>query len=341
MDPNLTTAPHSDPTLVYRYRDGLYAADLLIVGLHLDFFSWLAANPSTKAQICAAHGFVDRPADVLLTLFSAMGFLHHSGDVFRLTDTGREHLVKDSPWYLGPYYPTLADRPIAGDLLKVLRTGKPANWGTHQAGKDWHKSMESEEFAASFTAAMDCRGLYLAQSLAASIDVRRHHHLLDIGGGSGIYACVLAAHNSHLRATVLDKPPVDRIASAAIAKRGVADRVSVVGRDMLVDPLPAGPDVHLFSNVLHDWDTPVIEELLRKSFDALPAGGLVVVHEAFLNTEKTGPLHVAEYSVLLMHASEGRCYSVAEMEGYLSAAGFSSCAYMSGAAARGIMTARK
>ena len=46
-------------------------------------------------------------------------------------------------------------------------------------------------------------------------------------------------------------------------------------------------------------------------------------------------------SVLLMHASEGRCYSVAEMEGYLSAAGFSSCAYVSGAAARGIMTARK
>ena len=227
------------------------------------------------------------------------------------------------------------------DLLEVLRTGKPANWAAQNAGKDWHKSMESEEFAASFTAAMDCRGLYLAQSLAASVDVRRHRHLLDIGGGSGIYACVLAAHNSHLRATVLDKPPVDRIASAAIAKRGVADRVSVVGRDMLVDPLPAGPDVHLFSNVLHDWDTPVIEDLLRKSFDALPAGGLVVVHEAFLNAEKTGPLHVAEYSVLLMHASEGRCYSVAEMEGYLSAAGFSSCAYVSGAAARGIMTARK
>src|SRR5215204_496972 len=125
MDLNLTTAPHSDPTLVYRYRDGLYAADLLVVGLHLDFFSWLHANPSTKAQICAAHGFADRPADVLLTLFSAMGFLHHSGDVFRLTGTGREHLVKDSPWYLGPYYPTLADRPIAQDLLNVLRTGKP------------------------------------------------------------------------------------------------------------------------------------------------------------------------------------------------------------------------
>ena len=341
MHPELISAPRTDPTLLYRYRDALYAPDLLIVGVHLDFFSWLGANPSTLGAVCAAHGFAERPADVMLTLFSAMGLVHRREGVFTLTDTGRDHLVKGSPWYLGPYFPTLDDRPIARDLLEVLRTGKPANWATHDAGKDWHRAMESEEFAASFTAAMDCRGLYLAQSIAASVDLRQHHHLLDIGGGSGVYACVLAAHNPHLRATVLDKPPVDRIASAAIAKRGLADRVSVVGRDMLVDPLPSGADVHLFSNVLHDWDTPVVDELLRKSFEALPAGGMVIVHEAFLNAGKTGPLHVAEYSVLLMHASEGRCYSVAEMEGYLSAAGFSGCAYVSGAAARGVMTARK
>lgn len=340
MDPSLTTVPHSDPTLLYRYRDALYAPDLLVVGLHLDFFSWLNANPSTRAQICEAHGFADRPADVLLTLFSAMGFLHHADDVFRLTDTGREHLIKDSPWYLGPYYPTLADRPFAQDLLKVLRTGKPANWGTHQAGKDWHAAMESEDFAASFTAAMDCRGLYLAQSVASAVDLRHSRHLLDIAGGSGVYACVLAAHNPRLHATVLDKPPVDRIAARAIEKRGLSQRVTVHACDMLAEPLPEGPDVHLFSNVLHDWDVPVVRELLEKSFAALPTNGLVIVHDAFLNAEKTGPLHVAEYSVLLVHACEGRCYSIAEMEEYLTAAGFVECSYVNGAAARGIMTAR-
>jgi acetylserotonin N-methyltransferase len=341
MTPELTVGPHTDPTLLYRYRDALYAADLFIAGLHLDFFSWLGTHPSTLAGVCAAHGFAERPADVMLTLFSAMGLIQQHDGMFTLTETGREHLTGGSPWNLKPYYPSLADRPIARDLLEVLRTGKPANWAAQGAGKDWHRSMESEEFAASFTAAMDCRGLYLAQSLAAAIDLRRHRQLLDIGGGSGVYACVLAAHNPHLRAAVLDKPPVDRIASTAITKRGLADRVSVIARDMLAEPFPTGSDVHLYSNVLHDWDRPVVEELLRKSYAALPAGGLVVVHEAFLNAEKTGPLHVAEYSVLLMHASEGRCYSVAEMERYLSAAKFSSCSYVSGSAARGMIIARK
>ena len=341
MNPELTAGPRTDPTLLYRYRDALYAADLFIVGLHLNFFSWLDTHPSTLDGVCAAHGFAERPADVMLTLFSAMGLVQQRGGVFTLTGTGREHLTTGAPWYLGPYYPSLEDRPIARDLLDVLRTGRPANWAAQHAGKDWHRAMESEEFATSFTAAMDCRGLYLAQSIAASVDLRPHRHLLDVGGGSGIYACVLTAHNPQLRATVLDKPPVDQIAAAAIARRGLADRVSVAGRDMLVDPLPSGADVHLFSNVLHDWDAPVVGQLLKKSFDALPAGGMVIVHEAFLNAEKTGPLHVAEYSVLLMHASEGRCYSVAEMERHLAAAGFSGSAYATGAAARGIMTARK
>jgi acetylserotonin N-methyltransferase len=80
--------------------------------------------------------------------------------------------------------------------------------------------------------------------------------------------------------------------------------------------------VHLFSNVLHDWGEEIVRQLLRASAAALPPGGRVVVHEAFLNAEKTGTLEVAEYSVLLLHICQGRCYSVGEMRQYMSEAGF-------------------
>ena len=58
---------------------------------------------------------------------------------------------------------------------------------------------------------------------------------------------------------------------------------------MLNDPLPEGYDVHLFSNVLHDWDVPVVRQLIVRPRRALPAGGAIVVHDAFLNADKTGP----------------------------------------------------
>jgi hypothetical protein len=338
---DLTAVPLTDPLLLYRYRDALYAPDMLIVGLHLDIFTWLAEHPASRADVCQAFGIVDRPADVMLTLFAAMGLVEERDGLFHATPVAREHLVKGSPWFLGPYYPSVDDRPVSAGLLEVLRTGRPANWASRKQGEDWHKAMESEAFASAFTAAMDCRGAYLAPSVARAVDLRGHTHLLDIAGGSGVYACGLAAHFPHLRATVLEKPPVDGIARRAIATRGLSDAVSVVTGDMLSGPLPATADVHLFSNVLHDWDEPVVRDLVRKSFAALPARGLIIVHGAHLNAAKDGPLHVAEYSVLLMHASEGRCYSVAEMHGYLRQAGFGELTWTPGAAGRSIITGTK
>lgn len=339
---DLRTVPATDPVEIYRARDGIYAADMLLTAIvHLDLFSWLAENAATKEDICRAFGTADRPTGVMLTLLIAMGLVEERQHAFHLTPTAREHLVKTSPWFLGPYYESLKDRPVALDLLRVLRTGKPANWGGRKDGKDWHLAMETDEFAAQFTAAMDCRGVYLAQAVAKSIDLSRRRHLLDIAGGSGVYACSLVTHHPHLAATVFEKPPVDRIAAAAIASRGCAANVAVVAGDMLDGSLPRDADVHLYSNVLHDWDEPVVRQLIAKSFAALPPGGLIMIHDAFLNAAKDGPLHVAEYSVLLMHACEGRCYSVREMEGYLTDAGFRDATYRDTAAARGLMTALK
>jgi len=339
---DLRTVPHTDPVDIYRVRDGIYAPDMLLAAIvHLDLFSWLEKHPATRADVCRAFETTARPTDVMLTLFAAMGLIEQRDDVCHLTPLAREHLVNTSPWFLGPYYESLKNRPVALDLLKVLRTGKPANWGSQKDGQDWHLAMETEAFAAQFTAAMDCRGVYLAQALAKAIDLSQRRHLLDIAGGSGVYACSLVTHHPQLAATVFEKSPVDRIAARAIADRGCSDKVGVVAGDMLAGALPADADVHLYSNVLHDWDEPVVRQLIATSFAALPRGGGIVIHDAFLNAAKNGPLHVAEYSVLLMHSSEGRCYSTREMERYLADAGFRDASYRDTAAARGVMTATK
>src|SRR5213594_735687 len=79
------------------------------------------------------------------------------------------------------------------------------DWQTRQLGEpeneqEWAKAMEREDFATQFTAAMDCRGVYLAQALAKTLDLGKYSHLLDIAGGSGIYACSLIAYHPRLRA---------------------------------------------------------------------------------------------------------------------------------------------
>ncbi|WP_208300254.1 methyltransferase [Prosthecobacter fusiformis] len=337
---DLTASPVTDPLSIYRYRDGLYAVDLVTAALSLDFFTWLAAHPSTLAEICVHHGFKERPADVMMTLFVTNSWVRCNGSTFHLTPTGQEHLCSGSEWFLGPYYASLHDRPIARDFIQVLRTGKPAGWSGDKAAFDWHKAMEQEDFARSFTAAMDCRGRYLAQALAKKLDLTGRNRLLDIGAGSGIYACSIAAQHPHLSAVVFDQAPVDRIAGKLITERGCADRVTVTTGNMF-DGLPTDCDVHLFSNVLHDWDVNEVRQLLAISHASLPPGGLLIIHDAFINADKTGPLHVAEYSCLLMHSTQGKCYSTGEYAALLTEAGFTPGEYQDTVVGRGFMLATR
>ncbi|HEY1171384.1 MAG TPA: methyltransferase [Verrucomicrobiae bacterium] len=340
---DLTRIPETDPTFIYRQRDGLYGVDLLTAAVaRLDFFTWLSKNPADLAGICNGCGFQLRPTDVMLTLFSAMGLVENRGGKFHVTPAAAEHLVSSSHFNLGPYYASLKERPIAKDYESVLRTGRTANWSGLKDEKAWAQAMETEPFASQFTAAMDCRGFYLGPAMAKALDTTGLTRLLDIGGGSGIYSCAITAHHPHLHATVLDKSPVDKLARKNVADRGYSDHVDVVAGDMFIPgDLPTGYDLHLYSNVLHDWDFPEVRQLLANSYAALKPGGMLIVHDAHINEDKTGPLPVAQYSALLMHSTEGKCYSLSEMRDLLREAGFSGMHYLPTAADRSIITARK
>ena len=108
---------------------------------------------------------------------------------------------------------------------------------------------------------------------------------------------------------------------------------------MFNDTWPIGFDVHLFSNVMHDWDVPEILTLLKNSRETISGGGegLVLIHETFLNAEKTGPKPVAEYSCILARSTQGRCYSVAEMGDYLSQSGYEMIHFQETAGDRGLI----
>lgn len=312
---DITQSPLTDPTLIYRHRDALYASDMLIAALRgFDFFTWMEGAPRDIQAICQHFGFKPRPVDVMTTFFTASGWLRRlENGLFELTDEAREHLCASSPWYIGPYFPPLSDRPIAADLIEVLKSDRPAQFGGRKQETDWHNAMEKESFAKEFTAMMDCRGILLAQALAKNIDLSGRQMLLDIAGGSGIYACSLCAHFEGLHATVFEKVPVVEIAQNAIQKRGFEDRVTTVEGDMFMNAFPENHDVHLYSNVLHDWNEEDVDHLLALSAGRLPENGLLIIHDMFLDETKTGPLHTAEYSVLLMHVTQGRCYSTKEI----------------------------
>ena len=332
-----------DPTALYRVRDGVYAPDLLIVAVaELDLFSWLDRRDSTSAEeVCAEFGLAARPVDVMLTYLVARGVLQRDGARLRATDLAREHLTAGSPYDLRAYYGSLKERPGCAELAQVLRSGEPSSWASAEEGRNWSNRLSDAGFAERITAAMDARGRYLGPAMAEELADLPMRRLLDVGGSSGIYASAVVDRCPHVEAAVFEKEPVDVAARTLLAKRGYGQRVDVLAGDMFHGELPNGFDTHLYSHVLHDWDAPRVQKLFAASFAALPPGGYLVDHDVHINADKSGPLPAAEYSVFLMHATPGKCWSTAELGEMLRACGFVEVADRTTVGDRSLVLARK
>ena len=356
----MPNAPLTDPTAIYRYRETLAAVDALTAAIvHLDLFTALADNPADLPSICRRFSIHPRPTDTLCTLLVANGLLRRvangllrrvdNGGVLHVTNTAREFLVSGSPFDARPYYASIAEKPGVADFLTVLRTDRPANWPGEEGEADWHAAMRTEAFAESFTAAMDCRGRVLGSGLAAALAGSQPgsqpgslpRKLLDVGGGSGVYAITVARAFPETRATVLEASPVDQIARRTISAAGLDGRIDVVTADMFTDSWPADHDTHLFSNVLHDWNEADCRRLLAKSVAALPDGGRLLIHDMLLDDDMSGPLWAAEYSVLLTTVTQGRLYSAAEIANWLADLGLRIVARAPTALGRSVLIASR
>jgi 3-hydroxy-5-methyl-1-naphthoate 3-O-methyltransferase len=333
--------PGTDPSAIFHFRDSIYSNDLLIAAVaHFDVFSYVSQYTPSFDQLCRDLRIVPRPADVLITLLVSLGLMERQDGKLIAAGVAQEYLTRDSPWSLCSYYALLARRPQCLEFQEVLTTDRPAGWSSAQDQQDWHKSMQDETFADRFLAGMESRGVYLSSELARKISLAGRRRVLDIAGGSGVYASQFVNCTPGLTGTVLEQPPVHNATQRFLMRKGMSHRLETLSGDMF-SGLPTGYDVHIYANVLHDWDLATITQLCQLSFQSLVPGGLILIFDAHLNGDKSGPLEVAQFSCLLMHSTHGRCYSSAEIISTLSEVGFEACCFIDIAAYRSVITARK
>lgn len=339
---NLKAIPETDPADLIRMRDSVYATDLLITAIGcFDFFTWLNKNPSDFKSISSHFGLKNRPTDVMLTYFTAIDLITKVNGIFQTTTKADEFLTDGAEWSLVPYYLTQSERPIITKMYDVLKTNIPASWSAKHDESDWHKAMENENFAEIFSAGMDSRGAYFAPALAKKFDFSKYNSLLDIAGATGIYSACIKAIYPDIKTAVFEKTPVDSVAKISLSKRGLYEKIDVIGGDMFRNDLITGFDIHLYSHTFHDWGIEEIRQLVKKSYKSLNKNGIIMIHDAHINREKTGPLSVAEYSILLMFSTYGKCYSVGELEEILLSEGFSDVQYQPIIGNRSIITGKK
>lgn len=302
---------------------GIYAYAGIMVAHKLKLFPLLASGPQTLPDVCAALSIKPRPAQAILAASSAQGFVRFNDESYSLTPLGEQYLLETSPTYFGFFWDLLignADNNLSFSSVEraVLTDAQQVVQGEHI----FQTVAEQAEMARAFTRGMHSLSVGPGLGWPEAIELSGNERMLDVGGGSGAHAIGAVTRWPHLRAVVLDLPPVCDVAREFIAKEGLQDRIEPRSGDIFEDPFPEA-DLHFYSNIYHDWSREKGTFLTRKSFESLPAGGRIVVHEMLLDDDKTGPFSAAGYNIgMLLWSADGGQYSGRELSKMLAEAGF-------------------
>jgi SAM-dependent methyltransferase len=263
-----------------------------------------------------------RALGIHLSLLAALGFVERRELRWRATALSRTWMHPDAKGYYGPLIGRYGrGMPMHAQMLATLKTGDRPTGHTSSAG-EWERGAMPLEMAHMITAFMNAHSQAAALGLARQSLFGDVQALLDVGGGSGIFAIEVARAYPKLRATVMEIDTVCMAARPYIDASGVAARVDTRAVNMFKEPWPTGFDALFFSNIFHDWSDSTCTFLAKKAFEALPSGGRILLHEMLLDDDHCGPLPVAEFSMLMLLGTKGRQYSLPELRVFLEVAGF-------------------
>ena len=309
-----------DPMAVMRISSAYWHSSVLHTAAALDVFTHLAQKPSSAEDLARAIKVDERGLEMILIACVGLGLLDKEGDQFRNTPLADTFLVKGRPRYQGGITTMFAEWVPAWSRLKqAVMSGKPVVEKQHDQG---------EEATRAYIMGMLYRGIPQAELLATEVSLAGRKRLLDVGGGPGIFSIIFCQKNSGLEADVLDLPQTLKITKEIIQNYNVEQSVHTRQGDYLRDTFGSGYDAVLLSSMINQEGPRVIEDILRKAFDAMNPGGILLAQEQLLDEEKKGPLLATLIGInQLIHTPEGRAYSAKEIADIAAKVGFVNLSY--------------
>jgi predicted O-methyltransferase YrrM len=311
------------PERIIQLATSHWSLKALAVAVDLSIFTYLKGRELTATQLGELIGVPLRSLERLLNANAALGFLDKSGDTYRNTDVAETYLVEELPGYMG-------------DFIKLAGIYGFAKWTRFKEcvindtpiediDDDFRHSEDRMQY---FIRAMHNNAKGPAGFLTTIPNLQGRTHLIDLGGGSGVYCIALTEKYPDLRATLVDFPPVCKVAVEFVQESRSRDRIEIVEGDVLTDELTVRGDVILLSQVLHGMSKQQCRSLINKCYDWTLPGGIVIIHEFILDDSKASPLYPALFALnMLITTPGGNAYTKGELTGWLKEAGYSEISY--------------
>jgi hypothetical protein len=295
---------------------GFMGSQALFAALELGLFTSLSLGSRDETELADELDARPEALRTLLTACRAMGLLERDEGGYRNSARAQRFLVRTSRSYMGDYYL----RQIALTVYEQVPLARAVLRGELEVSPSYGAFLDDPDRTEEFIRGQHAGSSGPAYLLATSEDLSRFSRLLDLGGGSGVFSIEAVRRNPALGAVVFDHAGVIPVARTIIAEAGLADRIDCVAGDLVRDAWPPGADLLLLSYVLSSYP---LEDLIARTFEYLPDGGCLLVHDFALDADRSGPRNTALWFFAnLAISAETSAHTVDDITGAMRQAGF-------------------
>ena len=290
----LQAKPVEDVRDISAITYGFMASKALFAALDFDVFTHIDRGADTLIGLAKATGVSENLLLTLLTALKSLGLIVEREGRFANAPATAKFLVAGAPGDFRDYV-RLVNGAFGYEsfrhLTAALRGERIFPDKGFYEGMIYSAGIGGE----AFSSAQHSGSLGPARLMAKRMSLGDRKRLLDVGGGSGAYTLAFCAANPQLKATILDFPQTVETAKRYVREAGLADRVAHLAGNAVTTEWPAGHDVVLMSYVWSAVGGADIAVLARRAFDALPSGGLVLVHDFMVDNADAEPPFAAWY----------------------------------------------
>lgn len=309
------------PERIFNTLNAYEQTAVLKTAIELDIFTAIGEGVNTAAGVATRVKAAERGVRILCDNLVILGFLIKSENRYALTEESALFLNRKSPACLvsmSQFLGSPKHRQNFDRLTEAVRKGGTAgDWGDNTKANDEIWTL----FARSMAPLTVPSAEFIAGLLRA--DEGKPMRVLDIAAGHGMYGLTIARKNPRAEIVALDWPAVLEVAKENARKFGVSDRFSVRAGSVFETDLGSGYDCALLTNILHHFDVPTCEALMRRVHTALKPGGRAVTLEFVPNEDRVTPPTTARFSlVMLANTDAGDAYTFSEYEKMFRNAGF-------------------
>jgi hypothetical protein len=312
------------PDYIMQLGLGFWASKTLLSAVELGLFTEVGRAPASAEELGERLGLHPRGArDFLDALVSLKMLKRDAGGLYRNAPEAAAFLDRSKPSYMGGMLEMANERlyPFWGSLTEALRTGRPQN--EVKGGEDFFGALYADpRRLEGFLSAMSGLSLGAARAIARRFPWEEYDTFFDVGGAQGVLPVQVALEHPHMRGGNFDLPAVRPVFEKYVAAHGLSDRLSFRPGDFFKDPLPRA-DVLVMGHILHDWDLEEKRALLAKAYEALTAGGALIVYEALIDDgRRENTLGLLMSLNMLIETPGGFDYTGADCRRWMREAGF-------------------